>query len=132
MRAVVLAAVGGFDESFRAGGDDVELTWRLRRLGHETAFVPDAVVRYRERPGWRAAARQAYGYGRQDPRLFRAFRGDGMPPSGWGRAAGSWAHLAVLAPRYWRTAPGRAQWVRSVGRRAGRIIGSWEQRCLYL
>jgi glycosyltransferase involved in cell wall biosynthesis len=132
VRAAVFAAAGGFDESFRAGGDDVDFSWRLRQLGHAPVAVPEAVVRYRERPGLRAAARQAFGYGRQDPHLHRRFRDAGMPPSGWGRALRSWAHLVVWAPRYWRTAPGRAQWVRSVGRRAGRILGSVEHRTLYL
>ncbi len=132
VRAEVLAAVGGYDETYRAGGDDVELSWRLRRLGHEAVFVAGAVVRYRERTGLRAAARQAYGYGRQDPRLHRDFRADGMPPSGWGRALRAWGHLVVRAPAYWRTAPGRAQWVRSAARRVGRAGGSWEQKTLYL
>jgi glycosyltransferase involved in cell wall biosynthesis len=132
VRAEVLAAVGGFDEDFRAGADDVDLSWRLHRLGSEPVFVPGAVVHYRERRGWRAAARQAFGYGRQDARLHRRFRGAGMPASGWGRGLRSWTHLVVQAPRYGRTAPGRAQWVRSVARRVGRVVGSIEQRTLYL
>jgi GT2 family glycosyltransferase len=132
VRADVFAAIGGFDESFRGGGDDVAFSWRLRQLGHDLRFVPEAVVHYRERRGWRAAARQAYGYGRQDPRLYGQFARAGMPPSGWRRAARSWGHLVVYAPRYWRSAPGRARWVRSVARRAGRLAGSVELRTRYL
>ena len=132
VRAEVFAEVGGFDESFQAGGDDVAFSWRLHQLGHEPRFVPEAVVHYRERSGWRAAARQAYGYGRQDPRLYGRFAPAGMPPSGWCQAARTWAHLVVYAPRYWRSAPGRAQWVRTAARRVGRITGSVELRTRYL
>lgn len=132
VRADVFVEMGGYDESYRGGGDDVDFSWRLRERGHELRFLGEAVVHYRERVGWRAAARQAYGYGRQDPRLYRRFARSGMPPSGWRQAARSWAHLMVYAPGYWRTAPGRAQWVRSVARRIGRLVGSVELRTRYL
>ncbi len=132
VRADVFAELGGYDESYRGGGDDVDFSWRLHERGHELRFVGDAIVHYRERAGWRGAARQAYGYGRQDPRLYRRFARSGMPRSGWRQAARSWAHLVVYAPRYWRTAPGRAQWVRSIARRAGRIVGSVRLRTRYL
>jgi GT2 family glycosyltransferase len=132
VRADVFAEVGGYDEAFLGGGDDVAFSWRLRELGHELRFVPAAVVHYRERVGWRAAARQAFGYGRQDPRLYGRFAPSGMPPSGWRQALRSWGHLVVFAPCYMRTAPGRAQWMRSVARRVGRLVGSAELRTPYL
>jgi GT2 family glycosyltransferase len=132
VRAEVLSAAGGFDEDLQAGGDDVDFSWRLRQQGYELAFVPDAVVHYRERGGWRAAARQAFRYGMQDPRLFRRFASSGMPPSGPLRAARAWGHLLLLGLRYWRSGPGRAQWVRSVARRTGRIVGSVRLRTVYL
>jgi GT2 family glycosyltransferase len=132
VRSDVFAAVGGYDEAFRGGGDDVDFSWRLRERGYELRFVAEAVVHYRERTGWRSAACQAYGYGRQDPRLYRRFASSGMPPSRGRKAARAWAHLVVYAPRYWRSAPDRAQWVRSVARRVGRIAGSVELRTCYL
>jgi len=132
VRSEVFAAIGGFDEDFHRGGDDVDFSWRLRQQGYELRFVPEAVVHYRERTGWRAAARQAYAYGRQDPRLYRRFAPAGMPPSRGRGAARAWGHLVLYAPRYWRSGPGRSQWVRSVARRVGRIAGSIEQRICYL
>jgi GT2 family glycosyltransferase len=43
-----LSSVGGFDESFPgAAGEDVDLSFRLRRLGHKLYFDPQAVVLHR-------------------------------------------------------------------------------------
>jgi glycosyltransferase involved in cell wall biosynthesis len=43
----VLSNVGGFDERFPgAAGEDVDLSFRLRRLGHKLYFDPQAVVRH--------------------------------------------------------------------------------------
>jgi GT2 family glycosyltransferase len=132
VRTEVLASVGGFDESFSAGGDDVELSWRLQLAGHRLGFAEHAIVHYRERSGVLAIARQAYGYGMQDPVLFRAFARSGMPRPGLLAALRSWAHLVLLAPWYALSAPRRAQWVRSLGRRAGRLVGTVRSGTRYL
>ncbi len=132
IRAEVLAALGGFDEEFSNGGDDVEISWRLQLAGYGLGFVPEAVVHYRERTHGRAAAKQSYGYGRQDPHLHRRFEAHGMPGSGIVQGLRSWGHLLVRAPSYVRTPAGRAQWIRSASRRAGRIAGSVAHRNLYL
>ncbi len=132
VRASLLQQVGGFDESYAGGGDDVELSWRLQLAGHQIGFVPDAVVHYRERPGLRRLGRQFYGYGRQDPHLFRDFRAAGMPANGLRAAARSWAHLVMLSPWYWWHPGRRRQWVRSAARRLGRLVGSVRYRTLYV
>jgi glycosyltransferase involved in cell wall biosynthesis len=132
MRATVFHALGGFDESYAGGAEDTQLFWRAQLAGSTPLFVPDAVVHYRERGRLRDIARQFYGYGVQDPHLFRDFRDQGMPRSRWSQVVRSWAHLVVLAPRYWWTTSGRRQWVRSASRRAARIVGSVRWRVLYL
>jgi GT2 family glycosyltransferase len=131
-RSGVLTELGGFDEDLVGGGDDVELSWRVHLAGYTLGFVPEAVVHYRERThGW-AAARQFYRYGRQDPHLYRRFSAHGMPGSGLAAGLRSWVHLVVQAPTYLRTPAGRAQWVRSASRRAGRLVGSVAHRSVYL
>jgi GT2 family glycosyltransferase len=48
LRAEVMRAVGGFDESFGVyGNEDVELALRLRGAGVEIAFDPEALARQR-------------------------------------------------------------------------------------
>ncbi|MEU6239419.1 glycosyltransferase, partial [Kitasatospora sp. NPDC047058] len=82
--------LGGFDESYRYGGDDVEFFWRAQLAGHRLAFAPRAVVHYRLRGDTRAIARQLYRYGRSHPRLYRDFAAHGMPASRPADAAGAW------------------------------------------
>jgi GT2 family glycosyltransferase len=132
LRAALLREFGGFDESYRAGGDDVELFWRLQLAGHEVCFVPDAVVAYRERAELRQVARQFYRYGLQDPHLHRDFRLAGMPPGRVGAGIRAWGHLLLLAPWYWWDPGRRRQWVRSTARRVGRIVGSVRYRTVYV
>ena len=57
--------VGGFDPGFHCpGGEDRELCDRWIQLGHGMTYAPHAVV-YHARPGgFRAFARQYFGYGR--------------------------------------------------------------------
>lgn len=132
VRARVWARLGGFDESFCGGGDDVDFCWRVQQAGFSLGFQADAVVHYRERPSLRGLARQFRGYGRQDPRLYRNHREHGMPPSSFRDGVRGWAHLVVHAPRSLRRADQRGQWVRWAARRFGRIEGSIRARTLYL
>ena len=61
-RRSVLEETGGFDESLRVG-EDVDLVWRTVEAGHTVRYVPAAVVTHRNRPTWRALARQRVMYG---------------------------------------------------------------------
>lgn len=44
LRRSAFEAVGGFDEDYFLFGEDIDLCWRLRHLGHEIWYVPTAVV----------------------------------------------------------------------------------------
>jgi len=44
IRRALFLAVGGFDEGFFMGLEDVDLGWRLRALGFKNFYVPQAVV----------------------------------------------------------------------------------------
>lgn len=64
-RKSVLTRVGGFNESLTApGGEDPELSFRIRKLGFRFAFEPAAVVRHNFRESWPDFAVTFYRYGR--------------------------------------------------------------------
>ncbi|MBW6433731.1 glycosyltransferase [Actinoplanes hulinensis] len=128
VRATVFDKLGGFDETYAdGGGDDVELCLRAQFAGHTVAFAPGAVMRYRLREGLRQIARQQFGYGRADARLFRDFRGRGLTVNSTGEAARGW--LGLLLRAHVLGDPDRAGlWVCEAAWRAGRLRGSLQQR----
>lgn len=132
VRREVWTFVGGFDPAFRHGSDDVEFFWRAQLAGYQMGFLPDAVVHYRLRPDVAGMARQYYSYGRSHARLFRRFRPDGMPRSGLRSGAAAWWGLAVSAPGLVRSRRDRAVWLTRSALHWGRIVGSLQQRVLYL
>jgi GT2 family glycosyltransferase len=69
-RRVVFDKLGGFDERLVGGGEDTDFGVRASAAGFCTAFVPDAVVRYRFRAGATSAYRQGRGYGNGEALLL--------------------------------------------------------------
>ncbi|MFI6444543.1 glycosyltransferase [Kitasatospora sp. NPDC050543] len=124
--------LGGFDESYRYGSDDVEFFWRAQLAGYRLAFSPHAVVHYRLRGDARAIARQLYRYGRSHPKLYQDFAGHGMPSSRPGDVARAWWRMLVHAPDLVGSADGRAAWMAQFALRVGRIVGSARYRRCYL
>jgi mycofactocin system glycosyltransferase len=96
--AALRDGLGGFDESMRAG-EDVDLVWRLGRVGWTVRYAPEAQVRHdhRTRPGpW--LRRKAF-YGTSAAPLA-ARHGDAVAPlvvAPWSAAFA----LALLAQRRW-------------------------------
>ena len=100
-RAESLRAVGGFDERYRAAGDDVDVCWRLQRVGGRIGFHPSAVVWHRRRASVRAYWKQQVGYGRAEALLAEAWpdRYNGGGHVSWmGRVYGR-GLPAALVPR---------------------------------
>ena len=100
-RADSLRAVGGFDERYRAAGDDVDVCWRLQRSGGRIGFHPSAVVWHRRRDSVRAYWKQQVGYGRAEALLAEAWpdRYNGGGHVAWtGRVYGR-GLPAALVPR---------------------------------
>lgn len=122
LRRSVLAAVGGFDESYAGGHEEVDLAWRAQEAGLTIGFAPDAVVHYRLRGSLRSMARQRYWYGRSYAQLFRNFRDSGVRPTPLSRELRFYAVLLRSLPRdvrrhrfgFWL---GTAAWT------AGRLAG---------
>ena len=109
-RRSALAAIGGFDPTFRVAGDDVDACWRIQAAGWTIGFSPAAVVWHHRRPSIRAYWRQQRGYGRAEALLERKWpeKYNVLGHVSWG---GSVYGNAVL---------------RQISRRAGRIYyGIW-------
>ena len=64
-RRSVLTRVGGFDETIRqAGGEDPDLSFRVRRAGYRLVYEPTAVVRHDYRESVLDFAKTFYRYGK--------------------------------------------------------------------
>jgi len=69
-RRDVLLSIGGFDPSYHAAGDDVDLCWRLQARGYRLEFAPSALVWHRHRNSVKAYWRQQVGYGEAESMLI--------------------------------------------------------------
>ncbi|MBD8516604.1 MULTISPECIES: glycosyltransferase family 2 protein [unclassified Plantibacter] len=129
-RREVFDGIGGFDESFRGGGDETDFFWRAHAAGFPTTAVPDALVSYALRSKLSDVARQFFGYGLGTVALYVAHRTWGMPRSRWWQApvviAIAAAQLVAPDPRRRRKA------VERIAVRAGRLVGSVRHRTMYL
>jgi len=65
-----LLATGGFDATYRAAGDDVDLCWRLMDMGHTIGFHAGMMVWHHRRNTVKAYLKQQKGYGRAEALLM--------------------------------------------------------------
>ncbi len=79
-RKSALAAIGNFDPTHRAAGDDVDVCWKLLIHNYKIAFAPSAAVWHHRRPTVMKFLKQQQGYGyaeaflqRRYPSRFNAF-----------------------------------------------------------
>jgi hypothetical protein len=86
-------------------------------------------VAKRERPGFGPLFARALAYGRCGPQLYRRYRGRGARRDLEG-AARSWGWLVVSIPRLGRYEL-RRRWVRALGMRLGRLVGSVTERVFF-
>ena len=113
--------LGGFDESY-AQLEDTDLCWRAQLAGAELGYAPGAVVHVRLRPDLGGNFRQMVAYGENNVRIYRAYRGRGMPRLGPLPGIGRWLKLLVTSPKL-VTARGRSEWMSQLGWRWGRVRG---------
>jgi GT2 family glycosyltransferase len=69
-RRDVLLALGGFDPTYRAAGDDVDICWRFQDAGHTIGFSPAAIVWHFRRNTVRAYINQQRGYGKAEALVY--------------------------------------------------------------
>lgn len=127
LRRDVFERLGGWDERFVGGGDDVEFSWRAQHSGFRLAAAPHALVYYRLRPSLRAMMRQTYAYARSDAHLLTEFDGSGVRPTPAHRLVLEVGWIVVTSPLVVSPA-WRGFWLRRVALLAGRVAGSVHYR----
>jgi hypothetical protein len=70
-RKEALAEIGGFDTTYTAAGDDVDICWRLQDRGHTIGFSPAAIVWHHRRKTVRSYLKQQMGYGKAEAMLLQ-------------------------------------------------------------
>lgn len=91
--------LGGFDETYRYGGNDIEFCLRAHLAGHTVQIVTGATVHYRIRSGARLAFRQARAYGNSFVRLHVQFGADLLPRRPLRSVVRDYARLCVWTAR---------------------------------
>jgi glycosyltransferase involved in cell wall biosynthesis len=124
VRRTVFDELGGFDESFRTCGDDVDFCWRAQINGNSIGFAERAVVHYQLRSSLVAAAKQQYAYGRVEAMLRRQFAGAGVPERRDRPRAEIVRYLATRSPNLVRGRARRGRWVSIAAYEIGRVVGS--------
>jgi glycosyltransferase involved in cell wall biosynthesis len=128
VRRDVFEALGGFDETFEGAGEEIDFFWRVQLAGHTVCWVPDAVVHYRLRPGYRALRRQWFKYGAAQPELYVRYRQHGIAPSSVRAVLQTLAFELAYAPTTVLSRRRRGAWLMRVSYLAGQIDGSVRQR----
>jgi GT2 family glycosyltransferase len=64
-----LYEIGGFDPTFRAAGDDVDVCWRIQERGWKIGYHPGALVWHHRRPSLWRYWKQQVGYGKAEALL---------------------------------------------------------------
>lgn len=124
--------VGGFDESFAGGCDEIDFFWRLQLQGLELGFAPGARVDYRFRPTRRETLRQLRSQATQQPHLYRRFRDAGMARARANQVAWRWFWLLAAIPSLPFSPLRRDRWRVTAATSVGRLRGSIRYRALYL
>jgi GT2 family glycosyltransferase len=116
----------GFDESY-SQLEDTDFCWRAQLAGAELGYAAGAVVHVRLRSDLAGNFRQMLAYGENNVRIYRAYRGRGMPRLGPASGLARWAKLLLSSPRL-LGARGRAEWTAQLGWRLGRLRGCLRYR----
>ncbi len=129
IRAEVLRALGGWDETLDYGFEDAELSWRAQLAGYRFGRADDAVVRYRLRTTTSAVTKQAYRGAQNLPVMVRRFRSQGMslrPIVVKGLRFGGYLILAAPLALFSRRI--RTEWLRKAAVVAGVVRGMFRRR----
>ncbi len=73
LRKTAWMNLGGFDESYRGGHEEVDLCLRFEQGGYRQAWVPRPLMKYRQRQSKKGLARQSRSYGRTWIQLVNNF-----------------------------------------------------------
>jgi glycosyltransferase involved in cell wall biosynthesis len=84
-RRDVFDRIGGFDEAFTKGSDEIDFCWRAQYAGFRLGFAGEAIVHYRLRARPSEVLRQSYAFARANSQLYAKHRELGhlpRPPAG--------------------------------------------------
>jgi glycosyltransferase involved in cell wall biosynthesis len=129
-RRDVWDALGGFDETYREGGD-TEFFWRAQLAGYQLVYAGKAVVRYRLRSTIGKRCRKTYRTAQACAQLYRQFRRHGMGRPSARAVLGRWMQLVLTAPRAVISREHRYAWLSNAAWRAGCVVGSVRYRVFY-
>ena len=121
MRREVWERVGGYDEEFPAGAEEIDFAWRAWDAGYRFTYVPDALLHYRIRTDLRGVLRQQYNSGRGTATLYAKFRPAEVVPKSVPRRI---HHELLLLKQFpWRgTADQRRMWLTLMAFEAGKLV----------
>jgi glycosyltransferase involved in cell wall biosynthesis len=132
VRSQVFRELGGFDEGYAGGCDEIEFCWRAQLAGYRLDFSPRAVMRYRYKRDVSVLARQAYGAGFGETRLYRDFRENGIRRPSIRRRLREWRLLLRRCADLFKSPVLRGVWVRWASYWFGRLRGSIRHRVLFV
>ncbi len=123
MRRSVFDSVGGYDEDYPAGAEEIDFAWRAAAKGIKAHFVPTAILHYRIRTDLRGVVRQQYNSGRGTARLVSKVCSDRDRGKSWPRRI---HHELVLLGRFpWRGGrDARRAWLTVVAFEIGKLVES--------
>lgn len=121
-RRGALLEVGGFDERFRTGAEDWDLSIRIRKAGWRIAYRAEAVVRHHHRSDLRGLVRTFYRYGRGYARIQGKYGGRSLP--------GNYFVHSLLFPLrlpalWWEHARSGAGWARGAAFAFFDLLDRW-------
>ncbi len=121
LRKSVWEAVGGFDETYPAGAEEIDFAWRAWDLGYRFTYVPEALLHYRIRTDLRGVLRQQYNSGRGTSTLYARFRPPEVTPKSVTRRI---RHEIILVRGFpWRGDQNdRRMWMVRMAFEAGKLI----------
>lgn len=128
MRREVWERVGGYDETFPAGAEEIDFAWRAWDLGYRFGYVPEALLHYRIRTDLRGVLRQQYNSGRGTATLYAKFRpAEVVPKSALRRLH----HELLLLKQFpWRQTPThRRMWLALMAFEAGKLVEARRLGC---
>lgn len=133
LRKSVWEDIGGFDESFVLGADEIDFFWRAQLAGHDLRFVRSAQVAYRVRADRAARVRRSYRVSKSTTKLYAKFRPQGFTARPF--VVGATRRLGAIALRSPMAVARRGEvmttWLCEVAALAGRIRGAIEFRVLF-
>ena len=128
MRRRVFEAVGGFDETYGAGAEEIDFAWRALDAGYPAHYAPGALVHYRIRDDLRGVLRQQYNSGLGTAQLYATFRPPEVRTRSWHRRVRH--EVALLRTFPWRgDNVARGAWLSVVAFEAGMVRGALRHRC---